>query len=168
MKAMEYFDVVNEKDEVIGKAGREECHSNPNLIHRTIHFTLIDKSDKKIFITQRSFTKPNDAGKWCFLGEHISRGENYDEAVKRGVREELGFIPSKYKELVNHIFSYDKQTELVRFFLVDWNGEKINFDNEEIVKTDWLSPNELLKNSLDYSEMTRYWIKSVNWKEVLN
>ena len=161
---MEYFDVVNEKDEIIGKAGRDECHSNPDLIHRTVHFTLADKNNKRIFITQRSFLKPNDAGKWCFSGEHVLSGENYEEAVIRGVKEELGFVHTLVKEVANHIYSYAKRTEFVRFFMVEINDENIKFDKEEIIKTLWISPNKLMKNDFDLSEMTRYWIKNVNWK----
>ena len=80
----EIFDVVNEKDEVIGTAPREECHSNPGLIHHTVHFTLIDRKKKRVFLTQRSFKKEHDAGKYCFLGEHMLSGESYEDALKRG------------------------------------------------------------------------------------
>ena len=31
----EYFYLVDEDDKVIGKASRQECHSNPKLIHRS-------------------------------------------------------------------------------------------------------------------------------------
>ena len=40
------FDVVNEQGEVIGRATREECHANPTLIHRTVHYTLVDRKGK--------------------------------------------------------------------------------------------------------------------------
>ena len=38
----EYFDVINEKDEVVGKATREECHKK-GLLHRAVHIILVSK-----------------------------------------------------------------------------------------------------------------------------
>ena len=159
----EIFDVVNENDEVIGKATRSECHSNPNLIHRTVHFTLIDRKRQKIYLTQRSFKKDHDAGKYCFLGEHMLAGKSYNEAVKRGVNEELGFIPKSFMEVAHNIFSYRNQTEFVRFFLVNWSGEEIEWDKREIEKVISIDIHELTKEKFNTSQMTRYWIDHINW-----
>lgn len=42
----EVFDVVNEKDEVVGEAIRGEVHRNPKLIHRAVHiWVLNDRGD---------------------------------------------------------------------------------------------------------------------------
>ncbi len=163
MSKNEIFDVVNEKDEVVGTASREECHSNPDLIHHTVHFTLIDRKKKKIYLTQRSLEKDHDAGKYCFLGEHMLAGESYDEAVKRGVEEELGFVPNSFVELAHNIFSYQTQTEFIRFFLVDWFGEEIKWDKREMEKVLWVDVHELAEADYDYSKMTRYWIDNIDW-----
>lgn len=156
---MEEFDVVDEKDEIIGKATRNDCHSNPALIHRAVHFSLINLQTNAILVTKRAQNLKYDGGKLCFLGEHIKSGESWDEALKRGVHEELGFEPQKWTEIAHHIFSYAQQTEFVRFFLVEWDGEKIQPEKEEIEDIHWISLHNLDTKQDLLSEMTKYWIK---------
>lgn len=164
---MEIFDVVNKKDKVIGQATREECHSNPKLIHRTVHFTLIDVKKKKILITQRAFGLKTDPGKWCFLGEHMLAGENFRQGLTRGLAEELGLKLSHCKEVGHRIVYSPNQTEFIRFFVVKWDGNKISPDSEEIIELKWPCPEDLLKENRDYSDITRRWIESTDWHEML-
>jgi isopentenyldiphosphate isomerase len=62
MEKQETFDIVNENDEVIGTATREECHNNPNMIHRCVHFTLYNENTKKIFFSKQPIRKRKDQG----------------------------------------------------------------------------------------------------------
>jgi len=165
---MEIFDIVNEKDEVIGSADRDKCHSDPGLIHRTAHFTLIDKKKKKILLTQRSFKLKTDPGKLCFAGEHLYAGENYVQGVIRGVQEELGFTPKIFKEVCHRIIKFPNQTEFARFFVVEWSREKIDYDKEEIIDIKWLDPETLARGSHNYSEIAEYWVKNSDWFKILD
>lgn len=162
---MKMFDVVNEEDLVIGTASVEECHSNPKLIHRVVHFTLVDKSLKKILISRRAYDLKFDPGKLCFMGEHVLSGQTYEEALKKGVADEMGFATKSFKEVGNNIFSYDKQKEFARFFIVFWRGEKINYDEKEIFGTEWLSPDNLFKRKEEYSSIARYWGENIDWED---
>jgi len=103
---MKYFDIVSKKDEVVGKMTAKLCHADPSLIHRVVHFTLVDPKTKNVLITQRSFDVKFDSGKWCFMGEHVLSGDSYENALKRGVKDELGLEVKKYDELGSNIFSY--------------------------------------------------------------
>ncbi len=165
MSDNEILDIVNEKDEVIGTATRKDCHSNPHLIHRTVHFTLVDPRNKKVLMTIRSRKKKHDGGKYCVLGEHILSGKTYIDAIKRGVNEELGFVPQKFKELSHNIFTYDNQREFVRFFIILWNNEQIKYDTSEIEDLVWVDIDKIVSADLDYSDMTRYWIKTIKWSD---
>ena len=49
MSDSEILDIVNEDDEVLGQATKAECHKDPKLMHRTVHFTLIDPLSKSFF-----------------------------------------------------------------------------------------------------------------------
>lgn len=160
---MEIFDVVDKNDIIIGQATRDECHSNINLIHRTAHFTLINKKEKKVFLTQRSFNLKTDAGKLCFPGEHLVTGEGWNDGLIRGVKEELGFTAQVFHEVCNHIFTFPSQTEFARFYIVEWNNENIKFDEDEIIKIMWLEPETLFKKSSEYSDIAKYWINNTNW-----
>jgi isopentenyldiphosphate isomerase len=150
----------------VGTSSREECHANQDVIHRAVHFTLIDRNRNRVFVTRRSLNKDHDAGKYCFLGEHMLAGESYPEAVNRGVHEELGYEPVIFHELAHNIFSYQSQTEFVRFFVIDWKIEEIKWDKREIESVLWLDIGELKKKELDFSEMTSYWIDIVDWDSI--
>lgn len=101
---MKIFDVVNKDDNVIGQATREECHANLALIHHAVHLSLVDKKNKKVLLTQRSFKVKFDSGKICFPGEHVLSGKSYAEAVKRGVKEEFGVEPGFFVEGTQNFF----------------------------------------------------------------
>jgi len=163
----EILDIVDENDRIIGTATKSACHQNSNLIHHTVHFTLLDKLNNKILTTIRGVQKLHDAGKLCFLGEHILSGETYEQAVVRGVMEELGFKPNVFINSGQNIFYQGNQTELVKFYVVDWNGESLNWDKNEIEEVRWVTISELLKLSPNYSEMTQYWINNTDWKSYI-
>lgn len=165
-EGVEVFDIINEDDVVIGQATRDECHSNPKLLHRTVHFTLVDSTQNTILITQRSFKKKNDAGKYCFLGEHVISRETYEDAVTRGVIEELGFKPILVKEVSKQLFKYDNQSELVKLFIVFYKNEQLNWDSDEIESLNWVKLDKLTEKP-NYSGMTNFWIKHVNLKELI-
>lgn len=163
----ELLDIVDENDNVIGQEMRSVCHSNPKLIHHTVHFTLIDPRTNKIFLHQRSFSKQSDPGKICFFGEHIQAGESYNKAIKRGVSEELGFNPKRFIELSTHKFVYDQQTEIVKFYLVIWEEEEIKIDQTEAINTFWYDQTELVKNMKTYSDITQHWAKLIDINKIL-
>lgn len=163
---MEILDVVNANDVVIGQATREECHNNPQLIHHTVHFTLFDKQTKKILITQRSFKKTHDGGKFCFLGEHILVGETYEDALKRGLKEELGFDLGNYREVCKNFFKYDKQSEIVKFYIAYYSLGELYWDKNELEDIIWVDISMVKKMDYDISEMARYWVENIDWSSL--
>ncbi len=163
---MEIFDVVNQRDEVIGQATREECHSNPNLMHRTVHFTVVDKDNDSVLLTQRSFQKKHDAGKFCFLGEHVLSGESYEEAIVRGLKEELNISVKEFKEIGSKTFEYDTQKELVKFFIAYYDGGEIKYDSQELEGFYWIPISEIKECQKDISSMTKFWIDLIDWSKV--
>ena len=85
----EYFDVVNERDEVTGQVTRSEVH-RLNLRHRAVHVLLFNTRGE-LFLQQRSLTKDNWPGVWDSSSSgHLNAGEDYDACTLREVREELG------------------------------------------------------------------------------
>lgn len=165
---MKYFDVVDEKDEVIGSATAQECHRDPRLMHRVVHFTLVDGTNQKILITKRSPNVKFDSGMWCFPGEHVLKGEDFPAAVFTGLQDELGMkVGIAIGEYCHTIFHSDTQTELARFFVGYYTDEKIEPDPAEISEVKWVSLRELRSNKDAYSKMTQYWIEKADWDEIL-
>lgn len=160
---MELFDVINEQDQVISQANRDECHHNPALLHRAVHFTLIDTMNRQVLLSIRNPALKYDGGKTCFMGEHVKAGENWLSAVKRGFKEELTYPPKAIQLIASHIFAYASQRELVQFFVGEFKGGTLQPDPAEIIKTTWVPWSALYKRNLNFSEMTSYWINHPNF-----
>ena len=85
----EIFDVVNERDEVVGQAPRQEVHAR-GLWHRAVH-VLVFNARGEIFLQKRSLKKDIAAWKWdSSASGHLDTGEAYDACAVREVREEIG------------------------------------------------------------------------------
>ena len=93
----EWFPVVNEQGETIGKATRKECHSGSKILHPVVHLHIFNESGD-LYLQKRSMSKDIQPGKWdTAVGGHIDYGETVETALRREVREELGvvdFIPT--------------------------------------------------------------------------
>lgn len=85
----EIFDVVNERDEVIGRNTRREVH-RLGLMHRAVHI-LVFNPHGEIFLQKRSMKKDNHPGVWdSSASGHLDSGEDYDACAIRELREEIG------------------------------------------------------------------------------
>lgn len=85
----EWLDVVNENDEVVGRATRDDVHRD-SLIHRSAHILLLN-SKNQIFVQLRSLSKDNSAGLWdTSAAGHVDSGESYLQCAVRELAEELG------------------------------------------------------------------------------
>lgn len=131
----ELLDIVNEHDELIGKASRKEVHDK-NLLHRGVVVVVFD-SDGKIFVQLRSIEK--DRFPDCFeasMSGHVLSGELPSHAAVRELREELGIntTPSKLEEVVKFgINEHGERMWVTLFALKDFKGE-IKLDEAEVVK----------------------------------
>ncbi|MDP4278758.1 MAG: NTP pyrophosphohydrolase, partial [Bacteroidota bacterium] len=52
----EFFPLVTEEGEVIGKATRKECHSGSFLLHPVVHLHVFDKAGR-LYLQKRSMDK---------------------------------------------------------------------------------------------------------------
>ena len=85
----EILDVVNDKDEVIGQAERDEVH-RLGLVCRLVYVCFYT-ADGQVILQKRSDTKKNDPGKLTTtVSGHIESGQTYLEAAVRETREETG------------------------------------------------------------------------------
>jgi isopentenyldiphosphate isomerase len=85
----EIFDVVNERDEVVGQATRREVHAR-GLLHRAVHVLVFDRAGR-IFLQKRSMKKDMSPGLWdSSCSGHLDSGEDYDHAAGRELGEEIG------------------------------------------------------------------------------
>ena len=90
----EIFDVVNERDEVVGQQTRGEVH-RLGLRHRAVH-VLVFNGRGEVFLQKRSMNKDTFSGAWdSSASGHLDHGEEYDACALRELREEIGLQPAK-------------------------------------------------------------------------
>ncbi|MFE5615900.1 NUDIX hydrolase [Streptomyces sp. NPDC056463] len=87
--AEEILDVVDENDEVVGRAPRAEVYAR-GLIHRCT-FILVRDAEDRIFVHRRTPVKLVYPSMYdMFVGGVVGAGETYDDAALREAEEELG------------------------------------------------------------------------------
>lgn len=93
----EIFDIVNDRDEVVGQAPRREVHAR-GLWHRAVH-VLVFNARGEVFLQKRSMLKDTAKGLWDSSSSgHLDRGEDYDACAVRELREEIGLAVGRPPE----------------------------------------------------------------------
>jgi len=125
----EYFDVVDENNNVIGKSTREECHIK-GLWHRAVHVIVVN-SKGDMLLQKRSMKKDLYKGYWIDAAAgHVDSGESYEEAAIRELKEELG-INIKLKKLFDFKKYAGNDNEIIRVFGARYDGS-FNFNKDEV------------------------------------
>jgi isopentenyl-diphosphate delta-isomerase type 1 len=136
----EVIDIVNENDEVIGKGDREEVHGK--FPHRTVHIFVIN-SKGELYIQKRSLKKKNFPSYWdSSSSEHVISGETYEEAAKRGLKEELGIDASNLKFILELSPSELNHKEFIRLYVCRYDNE-MKLDRNEISEGKFIGMNRL-------------------------
>ena len=133
---MEYLDIVNENNKVIGKTTKKEIYDR-KLPHRIVHIIVVNPETSKIYLQKRSDTVSFLPGYYSTsAGGHVRSGESYEEAAKRELKEELGLeIPIfKLKDLK---FLSDNHIRLIELFIA-YTKEGFNFRDGEVESGDFV------------------------------
>ncbi len=138
----EIFDVVDERDHVIGRRPRSEVH-RLGLMHRAVH-VLVFNSRGQIFLQKRSRKKDRQPGLWdSSASGHLESGEDYDTCALRELGEELGFQPvTPPKRLFKLAASPDTDQEHVWIYRCRGEGPFV-LQPDEIERGDWYEPGEV-------------------------
>ena len=89
-KTRERIVIVDEHDEVIGEEDKERCHDGEGILHRGFLCMVFNKTGE-LYLTRRSDSKKLWPGFWDgSSASHLHQGEDYVQASRRRLREELG------------------------------------------------------------------------------
>jgi isopentenyldiphosphate isomerase len=140
----EIFDVVNERDEVIGRAPRREVHAR-KLWHRAVH-VLVFNSRGEVFLQKRSMQKDTAAGLWdSSTSGHLDAGEDYDDCAVRELREEIGLSIAKAPERLSKIDACaETGWEFCWVYRCQSDGP-FQLHPEEIERGEWFALEEISK-----------------------
>lgn len=149
-KADEWFDVVNERDEVVGRELRRIVHAT-GLWHRAVHILVFDR-EGRVFLQKRSMRKDLSPGLWdSSCSGHVDSGEDYDTSAVRELGEEIG---------VRDVKAGPGDADVRRWFYVracDETGWEfcwiyrlrhdgpLELDPEEISGGEWIAPEEVTR-----------------------
>lgn len=86
---LEIFDVVDERDVVIGQAPRAEVHAR-RLMHRAVHIFLFNSHGEFLLQMRSAHKDEHPLTYTSSCSGHVDAGESYDEAASRELGEELG------------------------------------------------------------------------------
>ncbi|MBS7648135.1 NUDIX domain-containing protein [Candidatus Bathyarchaeota archaeon] len=144
----EYFYVVDENDNVIGRATRSECHKM-RLIHRSVYVIVLNDRNE-IFLQRRSMSKDLYPGCYaCSATGHVDYGESYEDAARRELKEELG-IEAVLKEICKFKCFSETEREISVLYFCKHNGP-FRLNSEEISDGEFASI-EKVKEALEREE----------------
>jgi isopentenyl-diphosphate delta-isomerase type 1 len=135
----ETFDVVNERDEVIGRETRRHVH-HTGLRHRAVH-VLVFNARGEVFLQKRSMSKDSSPGLWdSSASGHLDCGEEYDACAVRELREEIGLHVETCPERVFKVEACERTgQEFVWLYRCTAEGP-FTLHPEEIERGDWFTP----------------------------
>jgi isopentenyldiphosphate isomerase len=138
----EIFDVVNERDEVVGQQPRREVH-RLGLMHRSVH-VLVFNAAGQVFLQKRSMTKDRQPGLWdSSASGHVEAGEDYDACAVRELREEIGLRLHAAPERLFKLSACAKtDQEHVWVYRCEAEGP-FRLHPEEIERGGWFGPAEV-------------------------
>ena len=137
----EVFDVVNERDEVIGQRTRSAVH-RLGLMHRAVH-VLVFNAAGRVCLPQRSLKKDRQPGLWdSSASGHVAAGEDYDACAVRELREEIGLqMPTAPRRLFKLGACPQTDQEHVWVYRCEAEGP-FRLDPEEIERGGWFAPGD--------------------------
>ncbi|MCW4020739.1 MAG: NUDIX domain-containing protein, partial [Candidatus Bathyarchaeota archaeon] len=145
----EFCYVVDEDDNVVGRATREECHSGSGLIHRSVYIFVLNEKDE-VFLQRRSMSKDLYTGYYTGSATgHVDYGEDYDEAARRELKEELG-IDAPLQRLCKVKSFSEAEREISALYLCCFKSP-VGFNRKEITEGVFTSIEDI-KRSLETGE----------------
>lgn len=117
----EWFPLVDESGNVIGKATRQQCHNGSMLLHPVVHLHVI--CNGQLYLQKRSIHKDIQPGKWdTAVGGHVNFGEEIEQALRREAREELGITDFTPIHNFTYVFRSSVERELVYSYRAEYSG----------------------------------------------
>ena len=143
--SQEIFDIVDERDRVIGQASRAQTHRD-GFLHRAIHVFATDDAGL-LFLQRRALDKESAPGLWSSsCSGHVDSGETYDQAALRELVEEIGLTLTARELRLRLSISPCPATEneFVRLYTCNAPASLLP-DPIEVIDSQWIDQDELQK-----------------------
>jgi len=140
----EIFDVVNDRDEVIGREARSEVH-RLGLKHRAVHVMVFNRRGE-VFLQKRSMQKDTFPGAWdSSASGHLNAGEDYDACAVRELHEEIGLISKQPPARILRLEAREETGwEFVWVYRVEAEGP-FTLNPAELETGGWFAPGQVAR-----------------------
>lgn len=170
----EFLDIVDENDNIIGKDIKENIYAK-GLEHniRVINIFIFNYKGK-LLVPKRSMNRRIFPGCFDFsCGEHVFSGENYYQAAKWGLEEELGIKGVELIEL-GKLTPKDGVSCFMKVYKLEYNKEIANYGKTGIGKLYWcdlekarqLVVEDRAKFKGDFWEVLEWYVKKLRNKKI--
>ncbi len=142
----EYLDLVDEKDNVIGKKLRSEAYAEGLSNFRVVNAFIVN-SQGKLWIplrgpNKRIFPLSLDMS----MGGHVESGETYDQAFMRETQEELGIDTNATPwKMLGHLTPGKDNTAAYMNVYEIQSDTPPNYNPDDYTEYFWLTPQEVLE-----------------------
>lgn len=150
----EYFDEVDQNDQILGQITRTEAHKH-NIMHRAVHIFIQNESELWL-LQRRSSNKDLDPLKWTTsCSGHVDSGESYVQAAVRECREELGIkiTESDLKEIFRCNPCRETGTEFVRVYISKKKFKEFSPDLSEVSEIVFFTISTLIEKCKNEKEI---------------
>lgn len=172
---LEYLDLIDENNQIIDKATREKIHGS-GLWHRGVHVLVLNSKDQ-LTLQMRSLAKDKFPNHYdCSVSEHLKRGETYEAAAIRGLKEELKISDVRLKRLLRFKMNYGPNDNMIsELYECHYDGS-VQIDKHETQSLETFHLNEIKEMLSKYEgkfapwakEMLRWYLKIPSRIEVLS
>lgn len=122
MENVEWFPLVDETGNTIGKATRQQCHNGSKPLHPVVHLHIFNASGE-LYLQKRPLHKDIQPGRWdTAVGGHVDYGESVEEALAREAAEELSITTFHPVFITRYVFESSVEKELVNTFYTYYDG----------------------------------------------
>jgi isopentenyl-diphosphate delta-isomerase len=104
---MEHILIVDENDNLIGEEEKGKCHEGDGILHRAI-LVMVFNRKRELLLARRSKKKRLWPGFWDgTVASHVFKEENYEQASKRRLSQEIGLITDN----IEYLFKFRYKAE---------------------------------------------------------
>ena len=143
MEKEERLDIVDDEDRIVGSDTRKNIYKKGLDSHSRFVNIFVFNSRGELLVPKRSMNRRIFPGCFDFsCGEHVLSGETYDQAAKRGVKEELGLEGIELIEL-GKLNLRDGVGCFTKVYKTICDEKINNYDTDGIDKLYWFSLDEI-------------------------
>lgn len=114
---------------------------------KTFGVKVVIRNGGEVLMIKNSYGGWN---KWMFPGGGVNKGENFEEAAKREIKEEVGVDLIDVRKVGEYTSNKEYKKDTVFVFLSEVSSKNFKLDNKEIAEAQWFGLDNLPEIS-DYS-----------------